>query len=297
MVKEKNTTISKIIIITGLSGSGKSIALAALEDLGYFCIDNLSPNLIIDILNEITSSEMKMYKKLAISIDIRSIKLDKNYKQSINKLYNRINSTNIDNITIYLQSTDKVLLSRFNATRRLHPLTTNTIDLQSAIKKESDIMIPLKEHSNLIIDTDSLQPIELKRQILSKISKTTEKSSILIKVQSFGYKNNIPSDSDFVFDVRCLKNPFWEKKLRNLTGKDKSVISYIEKDETAEAMRKSIITFLKKWIPKFLNSDRKYLTISIGCTGGKHRSVYITEKVCRELNDKYNILMEHRDIK
>ena len=287
----------KIIIITGLSGSGKSIALHALEDLGYFCIDNLSPYLIMNILDTIIASNDKIYEKIAISIDIRSIRMDKNYIKSIDKLYKIFTDKKITNTTIFLYSSNKVLLSRFNATRRLHPLTTNKVNLKNALLRETEIMQTLKENSNLIIDTDELSPIDLKKQISKKTSMTSDNKKILIQLQSFGYKNNIPNDSDFVFDVRCLKNPFWDKKLRALSGKDQKVASFIESDNSSKEMENNIIRFLNKWIPKFLKNDRNYLTISIGCTGGQHRSVYITEKVSRKLNIEYNILVKHRDIK
>ena len=272
---------SKLIIITGLSGSGKSVALHSLEDQGYFCIDNLSPNMIMNILDKINNPKEKAYEKVAISIDIRSIKLDKDFKDSIAILYKKMNELKIQTTTLFLHSSTNVLLSRFNATRRLHPLTNTKLNLKNAILKEAEIMQGLKENSNLIIDTDELSPLDLKKQIFSKISYI---------------KNNIPNDSDFVFDVRCLKNPFWNKNLRLLSGKDKKVKNFIKSDPLALEMELNIIKFLNKWIPKFLQSDRNYLTISIGCTGGQHRSVYITEKVSIELRKKYNILVKHRDV-
>jgi|TARA_B100001094_G_scaffold288633_1_gene304994 UPF0042 nucleotide-binding protein len=288
---------SKLIIITGLSGSGKTIALHALEDQGYFCIDNLSPKMIITILERMNDPIEKSYHKVAISIDIRSIKLDKNFKKSVDNLYKKIANLNIKTNTIFLHSSIKILLSRFNATRRLHPLTGNKINLKEAISKEMGIMQVLKENSNLIIDTDDLLPLDLKRQINMRFSYAQKKEDMLIQLQSFGYKNNIPNDSDFVFDVRCLANPFWDKSLRALSGKDNNVKSFIKKDPASLEMITNIVKFLNKWIPKFLKSDRNYLTISIGCTGGQHRSVYITENVSKELRKKYTILVKHRDIK
>lgn len=288
---------SKLIIITGLSGSGKTIALHALEDQGYFCIDNLSPKMIVTILERVNDPKDKTYHKVAISIDIRSIKLDKKFKMSIDNLYEKIADLNIKTTTIFLHSSVKVLLSRFNATRRLHPLTSSKINLKDAINKEMDIMQGLKENSNLIIDTDNLLPQDLKKQISIRFSCIHKKEDILIQIQSFGYKNNIPNDSDFVFDVRCLANPFWERSLRPLSGIDSKVKSFIRKDPASLEMKTNIVKFLNTWIPRFLKSDRNYLTISIGCTGGQHRSVYITENVSKELRKKYNILVKHRDMK
>jgi len=289
---------NNIVLLSGLSGSGKSVAIKALEDLGFFCIDNLSPIMIIDLISSICKSKESIYNKIAISIDIRSIKMDKNPKYSIEKLYESLKKIKIRNSTIFLHSSSKTLISRFNATRRLHPLSNNKLDLQSALDKEAEIMQDLKENSSLIIDTDNLLPNELKKEIVNSIKFIKNKNDILIQLQSFGYKNNIPNNSDFVFDVRCLKNPFWQKKLRLLSGKNMDVIKFIESDESAITMEKSIISFLSKWIPEFIKNDRHYMTISIGCTGGQHRSVYMVEKVYRQLMQKYNnILIKHRDIK
>jgi len=287
----------KLIIVTGLSGSGKSITLRSLEDLGYFCIDNLSPTMIIQMLGVIKKSHQKVYEKVAISIDIRSIKMDDDYHKSIATLYSELLKLNFKSTTIFLHSSTEILLSRFNATRRLHPLTSDKVDLRTAISKEAEIMQKLKENSNLIIDTDKLLPLDLKKEIASKISIIKNNKDMLIQLQSFGYKNSIPNESDFVFDVRCLRNPFWDKSLRELSGKDKKVVSFIESDKTSKEMLASIIRFLNKWIPSFRKSDRNYLTISIGCTGGQHRSVYVTEMVSRHFVSKYNILVKHRDIK
>ena len=289
---------NNIVLLSGLSGSGKSVAIKALEDLDFFCIDNLSPIMIVDLISSICQSKESTYNKIAISIDIRSIKMDKNPKDSIEKLYESLKKMKMKNSTIFLHSSSKVLISRFNATRRLHPLANNKLDLQSALNKESEIMQDLKENASLIIDTDNLLPNELKKEIINSVKFIKNKNDILIQLQSFGYKNNIPNNSDFVFDVRCLKNPFWQKKLRILSGKNMDVIKFIESDESAITMEKSIISFLSKWIPKFIKNDRHYMTISIGCTGGQHRSVYMVEKVYRQLMQKYNnILIKHRDIK
>lgn len=207
---------NNIVLLSGLSGSGKSVAIKALEDLGFFCIDNLPPIMIVDLISLICKSKESIYNKIAISIDIRSIKMDKNPKYSIEKLYESLKEIKIKNSTIFLHSSSKILISRFNATRRLHPLANNKLDLQSALNKEAEIMQDLKENSSLIIDTDNLLPNELKKEIVNSVKFIKNKNDILIQLQSFGYKNNIPNNSDFVFDVRCLKNPFWQKKIKNI---------------------------------------------------------------------------------
>ena len=288
--------INRVILITGLSGSGKSSALHSLEDLGYYCIDNLSPEMVINTIKSLLKSDISI-EKIAVSIDIRSLKMSKDIVTAINCMYDFFLEKDISNTTLYLHASIKVLTSRFNATRRLHPLSSDSVSLNESIKKEIDFLNFLKEKSDLIIDTDKLIPSSLKNSIVTYVKSVRHKSDILIQLQSFGYKHGIPEDSDFVFDVRCLKNPFWDKKLRDLDGKHKKITNFLEDDYQTPKMLKTILSFLNTWIPKILKSDRNYLTISIGCTGGHHRSVYITEKLYKSLKSKYNkIIIKHRDI-
>ena len=288
--------INRVILITGLSGSGKSSALHSLEDLGYYCIDNLSPEMVINTIKSLLKSDISI-EKIAVSIDIRSLKMSKDIVTAINSMYDFFLEKDISNTTLYLHASIKVLTSRFNATRRLHPLSSDSVSLNESIKKEIDFLNFLKEKSDLIIDTDKLIPSSLKNSIVTYVKSVRHKSDILIQLQSFGYKHGIPEDSDFVFDVRCLKNPFWDKKLRDLDGKHKKITNFLEDDYQTPKMLKTILSFLNTWIPKILKSDRNYLTISIGCTGGHHRSVYITEKLYKSLKSKYNkIIIKHRDI-
>ena len=288
--------IHRVVLITGLSGSGKSSALHSLEDLGYYCIDNLSPEMLINTIKSLLKSDISI-EKIAVSIDIRSLKMSKDIVTAINSMYDFFLEKDISNTTLYLHASIKVLTSRFNATRRLHPLSSDSVSLNESIKKEIDFLNFLKEKSDLIIDTDKLIPSSLKNSIVTYVKSVRHKSDILIQLQSFGYKHGIPEDSDFVFDVRCLKNPFWDKKLRDLDGKHKKITNFLEDDYQTPKMLKTILSFLNTWIPKILKSDRNYLTISIGCTGGHHRSVYITEKLYKSLKSKYNkIIIKHRDI-
>ena len=248
--------VNRVVLITGLSGSGKSSALHSLEDLGYFCIDNLSPDMVIDIVKSSHKSNVSI-DKIAISIDIRSMKMSKNIVSAIDNMYDFFSNENISNTTIYLHASTRVLSSRFNATRRLHPLSSKTISLNESIKKEMNFLKFLKEKSDLIIDTDKLIPSDLKNSIITYVKSVKHKNDILIQLQSFGYKYGIPEDSDFVFDVRCLKNPFWDKKLRGLNGKHKKIINFLEDDDLTPRMLKTILSFLNTWIPKILKSDRK----------------------------------------
>ena len=225
------------------------------------------------------------------------MKMSKNIVSDIDNMYDFFSNENISNTTIYLHASTRILSSRFNATRRLHPLSSKIISLNESIKKEMNFLKFLKEKSDLIIDTDKLIPSDLKDSIITLVKSVKHKNDILIQLQSFGYKYGIPEDSDFVFDVRCLKNPFWDEKLRDLNGKHKKIINFLEDDDQTPRMLKSVLSFLNTWIPKILKSDRNYLTISTGCTGGHHRSVYITEKLYKSLKSKYNkIIIKHRDI-
>tara|TARA_B100001057_G_scaffold81281_2_gene76695 strand:+ start:53178 stop:54056 length:879 start_codon:yes stop_codon:yes gene_type:complete len=288
--------ISRIILLTGLSGSGKSSALNSLEDLGFYCIDNLSPEMSIDLIKSVLNSKTNI-KKIAISIDIRSMRITKNINVAVERMYDFFKKEKISNTTIFLHSSKKVLITRFNETRRLHPLADTKTSLSESIDKEKDVMQYLKEKSDLVIDSDSLTPSLLKEIISENVKKVVKPLDLLIHLQSFGFKNDIPTDSDFVFDVRCLKNPYWDKGLRNLNGKNKKIINFLDNDNLSLKMNKSITEFLNSWIPRFQKSDRNYLTISIGCTGGRHRSVYMVEMLYKQLKKKYtNILIKHRDI-
>ena len=225
------------------------------------------------------------------------MKMTQNIVSAIDSMYDFFLRENISNTTIYLYASTKVLTSRFNATRRLHPLSSKTLSLSESIIKEMGFLKFLKERSDLVIDTDKLIPTDLKKSIVKYAKSVKHNNDILIQLQSFGYKYGIPEDSDFVFDVRCLKNPFWDKKLRDLNGKHKKIIGFLEDDNQTPRMLKTILSFLNTWIPKILKSDRNYLTISIGCTGGHHRSVYVTEKLYKSLKSKYNkLIVKHRDI-
>ncbi len=288
--------INRIILLTGLSGSGKSSALNSLEDLGFYCIDNLSPEMSIDLIRSVIDSSTNI-EKIAISIDIRSMKIMKNINIAIDKMYNYLQKEGINSTTIFLHSSKKVLITRFNETRRMHPLADSKTSLSKSIEKEKEVMQYLKEKSDLVIDSDSFSPAMLKNVISDNVKKIVQPLDLLIHLQSFGFKNDIPSDSDFVFDVRCIKNPYWNKSLKNLNGKNKKIINFLNDDDLSLKMKKSILTFLNSWIPKFQKSDRNYLTISIGCTGGRHRSVYMAEEIYKQLKRKYtNILINHRDI-
>lgn len=280
----------KLVIISGRSGSGKSSALDMLEDIGFYSIDNLPASLLPDLAKQQLKNNSK--NRVAVSIDARN-NLDElsRFKDIFKKI-----PKNIDSNIIFLDANNSTLIKRFSETRRKHPLTTNNLSLQEAIKKESEILDDIASMADLNIETSRMNLHDLRHLISFRIGKKiTNDMSLLF--QSFGYKNHIPIDSDIVFDVRCLKNPYWEKELRSLNGKDKKIKDFFEKDKDVISMTKDIIKYLEIWLPKFRAVDRSYTTVSIGCTGGQHRSIYITEKIFDHFNDSLNLVqIYHREI-
>jgi RNase adapter protein RapZ len=282
----------KLLIISGLSGSGKSIVLNALEDLDYYCIDNLPICLISELAKNIKLSPDGIYANTAIGIDARSRRSEiKRFSEILDKL----RANNIEFETIFMQADDDVLLKRFSETRRKHPLTDTQLTLQDAIDKEKQLLAPIADHTDFFIDTSRTNVHQLRDLIRTRIHKHSNSLSILF--QSFGFKHGSVSDADFVFDVRCLPNPHWEAQLRPLTGKDAAVIAFLEQQDVVNEMLQEIQQFLEKWVPHFQQDNQSYLTIAIGCTGGQHRSVYITEKLSQYFTTRFpQVITRHREL-
>jgi UPF0042 nucleotide-binding protein len=277
----------KLIIISGRSGAGKSIALHILEDLGYYCIDNLPSHLLTEL-----KEKLKSYEHIAVSIDARNISDDpEQLSQTIQDLKNFY-----QNMTIFfLDATDNTLLKRFSETRRKHPLTNPMTDLKEALQTEHNILKPVMNYTDIRIDTSHLTVHDLRKSIYTYAKK--EDSHLSVLLQSFGYKNGIPLDTDFAFDVRCLPNPHWEKYLKHQTGLDQAVIDFLDGFQTAITMYDMIKQFIETWLPSFKAENRSYLSIAIGCTGGQHRSVYLTEKLGQYfLKHHKNVSIRHRDL-
>lgn len=277
----------ELLIISGRSGSGKSIVLRALEDLGYNCTDNLPISLLPDYINLFQNQE-----KIAVGIDARNMpsKLLK-FNDYMAKFQNSGNKITI----IYLDADDSTLLKRFSETRRRHPLTNQATTLEEAIVIESKLLKPIADLADITIHTNSMSSHELKSNIIEQIeSKSKGKLSILI--MSFGFKKGIPTDADFVFDIRCLPNPYWIPELRDLTGRDEKVINYLSNKSMVEKMYNSIIQFTDLWLPQIKSNHRSYLTIAIGCTGGQHRSVYMSELIANYYKNNYAPQIRHREL-
>lgn len=279
----------RLVIISGRSGSGKTIALRALEDLGFYCIDNLPVTLLPDLEEHIKGA----HTLVAVSIDARNIPSDLlHFKEVIEGLYAR----GIHCEILYLDAEDNTLLMRFSETRRKHPLTNSGTSLREAIQKERELLTPIANLADLTIDTSPINRQCLHNLIRDRIANQNG-SSLQLLLQSFGFKHGLPPDADFIFDLRCLPNPYWEKELREFTGLDHDVIQFLEKETSVQKMLQDILKFLENWIPSFEADNRSYLTIALGCTGGRHRSIYMVETIAKKIQQKFpNTEVRHRDL-
>lgn len=283
----------EITVISGRSGSGKTSALNLLEDEGYTCIDNLPLSLLPALILQIRTREDKAQVRLAIGIDARNIDGD---LSSLPSMLKSIKSSTDSFQILYLDTAKDILLRRFSETRRKHPLTDRDTGLREAISEEDVILAPIAALADVTIDTSTLNLHELrsavKRQLIG-----TESKSIAITITSFGFKFGVPIDADFIFDVRCLPNPYWDVSLRKKTGQDNEVKQFLEKETKVQAMYDDIYHFAEKWIPEFENNNRSYIHFAIGCTGGMHRSVYLSEKIADALRAHYNnVQSRHRQL-
>ena len=281
----------KLVVISGRSGSGKTTALHVLEDIGYYCVDNLPVSLLRQLMDELRQSTPAV-SMVAIGIDVR------NSPAQLQKLPNVLRDLvqdGVDSQVIYLDADDETLIKRFSETRRKHPISNDTNTLREAIAREREILNPVSSSASLIIDTSLMTLHQLRDQIKSRVGEDIDSMAVLI--ESFGFKNGIPKDADLVFDVRCLPNPHWITSLRAKTGLDTEVQEYLASHETVREMIDDIIQYLDKWLPRFAANNRSYMTVSIGCTGGQHRSVYITEVLRQHLVKHFpNVQARHREL-
>ena len=283
----------RLIIVSGLSGSGKSVALHVLEDLGYYCIDNLPAALIKAAIDEVESSSDKAVNLIAVGIDARN---RREGLESLPALIAELQDQDIRTELLYLQSSDDILLKRYSESRRRHPLAEHGTALRAAIEAERDLLSPVVNAADLIIDTTRTSIYELGDTIRERIDRRkTQTLSVLI--ESFGFKHGMPADADFVFDLRSLPNPYWTLELRGLTGRDKEVSDFLDAQEPFLRMYDDILSFLQQWIPHYKSVSRSYLTVAIGCTGGQHRSVHMTEKLAAALRESHSpVLTRHNEL-
>lgn len=279
----------KLLIVSGRSGSGKSVALRVLEDLGYYCVDNIPVNL----LPALTHTVINDSKKVAVSLDVRNLPDDPN---DILDIINYLPNTVELNI-LYLDADDSDLIRRFSETRRLHPLIKQNIALDQAIELEKKLLDPILTRADLYINTSKLTPHQLADLVRERIlGKKT--GNMVIVFESFGFKHGVPQDADYVFDARFLPNPFWEKDLKSYTGKDQPVKDFLSSQPIVTKFVWQINSFMMTWLPHLERNNRSYITIAIGCTGGKHRSVYIADLLASNLKkERSDVQARHRDIK
>ena len=284
------------IIVSGLSGAGKSVALRTLEDIGYYCIDNLPLFLLRELalgLKSTGAGPSGEYVGTAAGIDARN---QPEHLADLPRLIGELRQHGIGCRVIFLDADNEILIKRFSETRRKHPLTGDERSLEEAIGHERGLLEPLRQVAETQIDTTHTNVHELRDLIRDRLTSTrAARASVLL--QSFGFKNGVPEGIDFVFDVRCLPNPHWQHQLRPLTGRDAPVVEFLEKSPEVAQMRDDLIGFLDRWIPRFETDGRSYLTIAIGCTGGQHRSVYMVEALRSHLAENgHRVLVRHREL-
>ena len=283
--------IRRFVIVSGLSGAGKSVALNALEDAAFYCVDNLPAGFLSDFAHFIEQGDLLHYEKVAVGIDARNPAADLSQFPGI---LDALNAMNLDVELVFIEASDEALINRFSETRRKHPLSSDDKPLREAIKHERVLMQALSERAALRLDTTHTNVHQF-RALVSERLAGREASSLSLQICSFGFKNGVPPDADFVFDLRCLPNPYWHPELRDLTGRDQAIADFLAGDELAQAMIGDISELMEKWIPRFQNENRSYLTVAVGCTGGRHRSVYVAERIKEKFDGQYQILLIHRD--
>lgn len=283
----------RLVIVSGRSGSGKSTALDVLEDNDYYCIDNLPATLLPELVERTLLNPDMLYPQIAVSIDARN----QPYQlERFPELLADLRARHIQCDLLFLDANDETLLKRFSETRRRHPLTNDTRSLPEAIADEKRLLEPIIDLADLCIDTTHLNLYQLRDIIKLRLLDKPEPGTAFL-IESFGFKRGVPVDADVIFDMRCLANPYWIPELRGYSGLDQPVIDYLRDQPEAEEMYQDLYSYLSKWLPRFAASNRAYVTVGIGCTGGQHRSVYMTERLGAALRKKLkNVQIRHRDV-
>ena len=282
----------KVVVVTGLSGSGKTNAMDWFEDRGFYCVDNMPPALIANFI-ELTKSSKKQIEKAAFVFDARGGAYFSDMKEYINLLKS---DENIDCRILFIEASERTLIKRFNETRRAHPLATGSTT-KEVIAAEREELKEIRDLSDYIIDTTNLKVAELKQEISKIFEEGSGKSSFLINIKSFGYKRGIPIEADLVLDMRFIPNPYYLPSLKRLTGNNKKVSSYVLRQKVTQDFIKAELEMLEMLIPAYIKEGKYHLNIAFGCTGGQHRSVATADEVAKELRAKgYRVTLEHRDI-
>ncbi len=283
----------KLIIISGRSGSGKSTCLHVLEDLGYYCVDNIPASLLSQLAERVRNEPDGKLDKVAVSIDARNLSDD---LKQFPELLKNLDEVEFDHQIIYLDADNNTLLKRFNETRRKHPLTNAKLGLMEAILLEKELLAPIASMANLRVDTSKLSLHQLRDIVKHRIARH-QGDSLALQFQSFGFKHGLPVDADMVYDARCLPNPFWIQSLRSKTGLDQEVVEYLRSQPETVKLYKDIRKFLEDWLPHFIENNRSYITVAIGCTGGQHRSVFLCEELAAHFRKTIkNIQVRHKEL-
>lgn len=276
----------QLFLLSGLSGSGKSVALKVLEDSGFYCVDNLPAELLTRLTDYLLTAG---YHKMAVSIDVRSA----NSVQRLPEILQQLKRQGLAVHVLFLDAKSETLVKRFSETRRMHPLSDGVMTLPECVQRERELLAEISKVGHHV-DTSELRTNALSQWIKQFIK--LDRARITLLFESFGFKHGVPLDADFVFDVRCLPNPYYTLQLRPLTGKDAPVIEFLESTPEAQQMYGDIRQFVERWLPRFIADSRSYLTVAIGCTGGQHRSVYIAEKLAAHFQEQHQVLLRHREL-
>ena len=283
----------RLIIVSGRSGSGKSTALDVLEDNDFYCIDNLPAMLLPELAERTLLAAELVHPQIAVSIDARNAP---NQLERFPELLAGLRERHIVCDVLYLDAGDETLLKRFSETRRRHPLTNESRSLAEAIRDEKVLLSPITDLADLTIDTSHLNLYQLRDSIKLRLLDKPEPGTAFL-IESFGFKRGVPVDADVVFDIRCLPNPYWKPDLRAYCGLDQPIIEYLNEQTDVEEMYADIYAYLAKWLPRFAASNRAYVTVAIGCTGGQHRSVYMAQRLGESLRQELsNVQIRHRDV-
>lgn len=281
----------KIILISGLSGAGKSVALDTFEDEGFFCIDNLPLSFVVSFIEKI--SEESTQKKLAIVVDARGFPDD---LEEVQKVFESLNAMSEKLQCMYLDATNDSIIRRYQDTRRRHPFYRTNLTLLETVEHERNMLQPLKEYMKLHVDTSLMSVHELRAYIKKHMLHDHQQRMISVQLESFGFKYGAPLNADFMFDARCLTNPHWEPSLRIKTGQDEEVNRFLSEQADVQKYLANLESFFNTWLPHFDQGTRAYLTIAVGCTGGQHRSVYLVEQLAKQIAKRFPLIVKHREL-
>ncbi|MCX7053633.1 MAG: RNase adapter RapZ [Proteobacteria bacterium] len=283
----------RLIVVSGLSGSGKSVALDMLEDLDFYCVDNIPAGLLPGFIAYTVRTSESTYRRTAVGVDARNRPED---LAEVPLLVETLRKSGIACETLFLRADSETLLKRFSETRRRHPLTRHGVGLIEALEQEERLLAPLANAADLTIDTSRLSVHELRELIRGRVVDRAKSGPSLL-FQSFAYRHGVPDDADFVFDARALPNPYWHPALRELTGRDEMVTRFLDKEAEVNRFFEDVRDFIARWLPSLVRSNRSYLTVAVGCTGGQHRSVYLAERLAAHFRGAEGVaLVRHRDL-